>query len=215
MVQDLSVFVNTLMFTCSIQPGLSDVLMDLVGFEGVALRLRKVVDFPGGGANLIGKSLSSMSHHWEEAVLAGILPPIPMEVDQPQPDNGMAPDGNRTIEQGDRLIFLSRQSLPTVSTGTPYKAADMSSRGEDVATANGQKPLNILVCGFRIEWKKARRFAFRIRDTSTSLADGSTIHFLNIWSPRFLMSSWNPLRGRIQKSCPIRGTSDLGHSKTK
>merc|ERR1719191_249329 len=101
MVQDLSLFVNTLLFTCSIQPGLADVIMELMDFEGVAMRLRKVIDFPGRGAHLVGKTVASMSHEWDDAVLLGIAPASPMEAERADPNNGMAPNAERRILESD------------------------------------------------------------------------------------------------------------------
>ena len=40
-IVDLRAFVNTMMFNCTSQPGLSVIFLDLLGFEGYAFRSKR------------------------------------------------------------------------------------------------------------------------------------------------------------------------------
>jgi len=205
LVQDLSVFVNTLIFTCSTQPGLADVLLELMSFGDHALRLRKVVEFPDKGKSIIGVAFSDLWCHFEDAIVVGVVPSRPMTAAQVEDDNGMAPlnSSSRTIRWDDRLAFISESSCPKArrTLGHPLGSLGHRVSGRtppglhpepppfaldpegDTALAhsdNHSPPLKLLVCGFKEEWKDTERFSLHINDAVSSLPEGSSILFLNM-----------------------------------
>merc|ERR1719502_2399287 len=58
---DLSTFLNSLMFSCAAQPGLSRVLLELLNYDGVALRCRVAGELkgPDGGA-MAGRAVGDL-----------------------------------------------------------------------------------------------------------------------------------------------------------
>jgi hypothetical protein len=96
----------------------------------------------------------------------------------------MAPASRRVIHEDDRLIFLSERSNPKpLTTAIPYGDTDFL-EGFDGSKHNPKlktsEPVNLLVCGFRQEWKKPERFLERIYRTGKALPDGSYIRFCNM-----------------------------------
>ena len=51
---DLSLYLNSLMFSCAATPGLSKVLLELLDFEKVAMRARDVIELRGGANGEVG-----------------------------------------------------------------------------------------------------------------------------------------------------------------
>lgn len=172
--QDLSIFLNGLMFNCTVQPGLAYTLLHILGFEGSALRVRKVCTFPDEGRDLVGKTFKELATLFEDAIPAGLIAGGPWQHEIGE-DLGLAPTGDRTICAEDRLIFISHNSLPTYAEpGIDHSLQTMPTTSEK----RTQRPLHILVCGWRHDWDEPDCFAFRIRDTAEDLPRDSSITFL-------------------------------------
>jgi hypothetical protein len=127
-----------------------------------------------------------MSQRWENAILVGIIPLEFMDASEVDKANGIAPNGSRMIAGSDRLIFISRESLPTdVRTKPPRIDVDYTAK---VVPIEKRPKKNLLVCGLQQVWKNPERMAFRISETSKSLASGSHIYFLNMMTKDDFMS---------------------------
>ena len=77
--QDLSPFLNTTMFTCAAQPGLSRVLMTVIDFDGISIRTRSARQVNAGPSNapgwMVGKSVRRclLEHGWADgSVMLGV-----------------------------------------------------------------------------------------------------------------------------------------------
>ena len=62
---DLRVFVNTLMLTCTAQPGLSAVFLELLSFEGVSFRSKSA-----GDLGVVGMTVEDLRFRYDKAVVA-------------------------------------------------------------------------------------------------------------------------------------------------
>lgn len=183
LLQDLSIFLNSLMFNCVDQPGLVLALSTLLSFEGIALQSRKVTDFSNGGKHLIGKTIGELAHVWDNGIVAGVIPDeYEYDCDTVDKDNGIAPAASRVIAASDTVIFVSETSMPALTQGLmkPLSAEALSSLKAEFAEASKSPfaTVQLLVCGFRDIWHDPRRFAYRIRQTAMDLPVGSCIHFM-------------------------------------
>ena len=74
---DLTRFLNSLMFTCAAQPGLSRILMNMLDFEGKAIRRRKASELCGGPDNspryCIDKTFGQIRIQYSNSVFIGLL----------------------------------------------------------------------------------------------------------------------------------------------
>ncbi len=77
--QDLSPFLNTTMFTCAAQPGLSRVLMSVIDFDGISIRTRAAKQVNAGPKNqggwMVGKTVRQclLEHGWADgSVMLGV-----------------------------------------------------------------------------------------------------------------------------------------------
>eukprot|EP00930_Biecheleria_cincta_P039055 TRINITY_DN26861_c0_g1_i1.p1 TRINITY_DN26861_c0_g1~~TRINITY_DN26861_c0_g1_i1.p1 ORF type:complete len:857 (-),score=140.97 TRINITY_DN26861_c0_g1_i1:89-2659(-) len=173
-VQEMSAFVNSLMFTCVCQPGLAFALLELLSFGGNAFRLRRVVDFPNKGQNIVGKSLREVKMMWENAAVLGVVQDGIHAVGV-LPEQGLAVPQDRIIGPLDRIIFICQTSSPMeAKTGTFPEITGKI----DHALSPEWKAVNILVCGWRREWDCAARFGKRLRETCSELAPRSRLKFL-------------------------------------
>ena len=82
--QDLTVFLNTAMFRCAAEPGLSRVLLELMNFDRVAIRTRKAAQCFAGPDNeegwMIGKTVREclLGHCWRDgSVMLGVDDDVP------------------------------------------------------------------------------------------------------------------------------------------
>eukprot|EP00927_Polykrikos_kofoidii_P047696 TRINITY_DN4197_c0_g1_i4.p1 TRINITY_DN4197_c0_g1~~TRINITY_DN4197_c0_g1_i4.p1 ORF type:complete len:829 (-),score=89.97 TRINITY_DN4197_c0_g1_i4:231-2717(-) len=174
-VQDLSMFLNSLMFNCLSSRGMADVLNDLLGFEGAAFRVRKVKDFVNGGKDLVGKKFSELKFMFDNAYVVGVSGPKMMDKEEIVSTEGFVPSGSRVITIEDRLMFVSHVSNPTRATRHP---PDSFAKGPVPAERVSSTPLNVLICGWRPEWNGVERFAWRLRQTHRNLPIGSHIMFV-------------------------------------
>jgi hypothetical protein len=75
--QDLTKYINSLLFFCAAKPGLSRVLLELLNFDATAIRCRPVAQLAGGPRNevgwLVGQPLGEalLNHQWENGILIG------------------------------------------------------------------------------------------------------------------------------------------------
>ena len=74
---DLSVFLNSLMFSCAAQPGLSQIIMSILDFEGFAIRRRRAKNLRSGPDNIygdcVGKTFGEIRRQFSTAVFIGII----------------------------------------------------------------------------------------------------------------------------------------------
>lgn len=173
--QDLSIFLNGLMFNCTLQPGLSYTLLNILSFEGVAFRLRQVKSLPDGGKQVIGKTFKELALVYEDAIPCGFIAGDDRWQPEPSEDCGLVPTGDRKICADDRLIFAAESPWPIVN-----RRGDTETIEEGVADVElgEEPPMHVLVCGWRPQWNDPGRFAFRIRDTAEDLPSKSSITFL-------------------------------------
>ena len=200
--QDLTIYLNTMMFRCAAQPGLSRVLMSIMDFHGVAIRTRSAKQTCGGPDNeigwMIGKTVQEclLGHCWEKGSL---MIGVDDEKRQMWDDNtgsksyamkdapGVMGDPQRVIKDSDHIIFLSHTSNPQA-----FNAADYVPAGEKLLNNSDVKKqrdtpeerataLHMLLCGWRPEWSSdMRRFRNRITDIASNLPKGSTVTCINV-----------------------------------
>jgi hypothetical protein len=195
---DLSVFLNSLMFKCAAQPGLSEVILSILNFEGSAIRRRKAKNLRSGPNNAygdcIGKTFKDMRTQFSKAVFIGIVRPG-MPVDKMgRRGFGLCPDPMTIIEPDDLLIFIGPKSSPVHSFEMKGTFAGYVAEAEKIAEANpdieanriefgltNSKILaNTLVCGWRPVWlERPERLFARISEIVSQRKSGSMITFLN------------------------------------
>lgn len=176
-LQDLSVFLNSMMFLCATQQGLAEVLMDLIGFDGMAIRLRKVDTFTDKGRHLIGKTVQEAAVAWEDGIILGVIQSRSSPLCDLDPTLGIAPTAERPIQSTDRVIFVSDSSMPI-----PSKVADDLEIPAPTAICSETEtaPENMLVSGWRKEWDEPRRFGMRLNSINEDCNAGSWICFMNM-----------------------------------
>ena len=195
---DLSVFLNSLMFKCAAQPGLSEVILSILNLEGSAIRRRKAKNLRSGPNNAygdcIGKTFKDMRTQFSKAVFIGIVRPG-MPVDKMKKLGfGLCPDPMTIIEPDDLLIFIGPKSSPVHSFEMKGTFAGYVAEAEKIAEANpdieanriefgltNSKILaNTLVCGWRPVWlERPERLFARISEIVSQRKSGSMITFLN------------------------------------
>ncbi|CAE8681956.1 unnamed protein product [Polarella glacialis] len=106
-IVDLNLFLNSVTFAGVSHPGIAFALLEMLSFEGVAMRLRKVTDFPDGGKHIIGLTARDASLVWENAVFLDVIedPSVAKSMASP---GGLASPGDRIITSTDRVVFLSK-----------------------------------------------------------------------------------------------------------
>jgi hypothetical protein len=195
---DLSKFLNSLMFTCAAQPGLSKIILSLLDFEGSAIRRRKAKNLRSGKENeygdCVGKTFGSMRRQFTTAIFIGILRPSMPKHEIQARGFGLCPDPETIIEEEDLLIFIGPKSNPVhnysmldtfaayTDTAEQLKAAHPhieENRLKNGAT-NSKLLQNLLVCGWRIVWQDhPERLHARLLEVVTKRLPGSTVTFLN------------------------------------
>jgi len=175
LVQDLSLYLNSMMFTCLSQHGLGEVLHDLIGFEGAAMRLRKATEF-GEGSGLVGKTIGEAAFAWEDGIAIGVIGPRYMSTDVIDSFEGIAPSVGRTIHEDDHIIFVSARAVPRTALRVPSLLTD-AARTTPKKVPDDRAPLAVLVCGWRVEWDDPKRFALRVRETAGDLPAQSHLTF--------------------------------------
>ena len=192
---DLSLFLNSLMFKCAAQPGLSWVLMEILGFEGYTIRRRIAKNLRSGPdsrrGDCIGRPFWEVRREFTKAVFIGIVRPSVRNDQITAKGFGLCPDPNIVIEPDDLLIFLGPRSSPEHSQGMKetfegYHAEAVRLREKYPEIADPTDPdaakiqANVLVCGWREMWTlKPSRLHSRIMEIVRQRLKGSTITFIN------------------------------------
>lgn len=205
---DLNYFTNALMFWCAAKPGLSQVYLQILNFEGFALRCRPARDLHAGPKGekgyLAGKKIKDVINYtyWSNAIMIGLCPDARLEkalATSVAAITGCCADPERTILESDLIIFLSSMSSPKVSrsheTTTAYnqdirglslQALDQALNTVTVAESSPERKENaisILVCGWKADWDEGAPLRRRLVDIAARIPLGSNISFLNEMDP--------------------------------
>jgi hypothetical protein len=194
---DLTLFMNSLMFKCAAQPGLSSILLNIIDFEGTAIRRRKAKNLRSGPNNkygdCIGKTFGEMRKQFTRAVFIGIIKPgMPVE-EIASSGYGLCPDQSTVIDPEDLLIFIGPRSNPihdykmTATFDGYLKTAKALADANPSIESNRRKRQmvskmlsNVLVCGWRPDWQDDyRRLHDRMMEIVRQRQPGSTITFVN------------------------------------
>ena len=185
---DLSVFLNSLMFSCASMPRLATVIMSLLDFEGAAIRRRFIGNLKFGPNNklggAIGHTYDELQANFSNATIVGLVD----SENTTRQGYGLCPNPKTKLRATDLVVFISKTSTP-VPDKTACKAFE-SYRNWAVTlrkTLNNSKAKgrvkdqkNVLVCGWRDVWTADPD---RLRDRIMEIADDrlpdSTITFLN------------------------------------
>ena len=195
---DLSKFSNSLMFNCAAQPGLSAILLDMLDFEGVAIRRRKAKNIRSGPFNAmgacVGQTFGEMRKQFSAAAFIGIVRPGMEEEEALERGFGLCPDMNIKIQREDLLIFVGPRPTPRCSmrmahafAGYVEKAAKLMKAHPDIEAnrakhglTNSKRKRTLLVCGWRPVWQQyPARLGSRIKEITSQRLPGSAIIFVN------------------------------------
>ena len=195
---DLTKFSNALMFNCAAQPGLSAILLDLLDFEGPAIRRRIAKNLRSGPHNskgdCIGKTYGEMLRQFTTAIFIGIIRPGMSEKDMRSQGFGLCPRMDIMIEPDDLLIFIGPRVNPVHSyetiglfeeyAGEAMKIHNMHPQIEANRIENGpvnsKKKRNLLVCGWRSVWQQyPQRLRSRLNEIIRQRLPGSIVIFVN------------------------------------
>ena len=66
---DLTRVLNSLLFNCVSTPGLANVLVELLSFEGVAIRCRVASELP----EVLGKRVDELDFVWQDSTFLGYI----------------------------------------------------------------------------------------------------------------------------------------------
>ena len=195
---DLTKFSNALMFNCAAQPGLSAILLDLLDFEGPAIRRRKAKNLRSGRFNLkgdcVGKTYGETLKQFTTAAFIGILRPGMSEKDMRSQGFGLCPRMDIVIEPDDLLIFVG----PRVNPVHQYKNLgifeeyarealkmhgmhpEIEAKRMENGPVNSKKKRNLLVCGWRSVWEQyPQRLRSRLNEIVRQRLPGSIVIFVN------------------------------------
>ena len=189
---DLSLFLNSLMFFCATQPGLASVLMEIIDFEGTAIRRRWAKYLRSGVSNAygdcVGKKFKDVRKQFKKAIFIVIVRPSA----QTREENikaklGICPDPDTIIEENDLLIFIGPRSNPKhdikmVDTMNGYlsTARNLMEQYNPQGKKDQDTLTHVLICGWRPVWEESsERFRRRVVDLMTHRSHGSTITLLN------------------------------------
>mmetsp|Transcript_13606 Transcript_13606/g.27862 ORF Transcript_13606/g.27862 Transcript_13606/m.27862 type:complete len:1028 (-) Transcript_13606:78-3161(-) len=143
--QDVGKSVNRLLFKSSSHPGLVNVLMQIMGFEGKAIKCRSAHELRAGPDNkegwFVGKTMKvALLHHgWKNAQLIGSDDDKVGEFDfQGDADGlynepgspGIMGDPDRLVKASDTMIFICDSSTPTFAGSSMEAALDLMSGGD-------------------------------------------------------------------------------------
>jgi len=185
---DLSMFLNSLMFTCTSQHGLAQTLLDIFNFEGVSIRRRRAKELKGGKdekvGGLIGLTFGEAQDWVKECILIGVVDPS----DLGRSGDGLAPPRDRIIRSTDIIIFLDNNSMPDYDPTGQETARIAKKKMEQLKDKVDrdkvfQRPDNVLICGWRNEWSiDPAHLKDVITNMINDMSEGSAIVFLNLLS---------------------------------
>eukprot|EP00746_Dinoflagellata_sp_MGD_P023724 gnl/MRDRNA2_/MRDRNA2_155666_c0_seq1.p1 gnl/MRDRNA2_/MRDRNA2_155666_c0~~gnl/MRDRNA2_/MRDRNA2_155666_c0_seq1.p1 ORF type:complete len:781 (-),score=104.61 gnl/MRDRNA2_/MRDRNA2_155666_c0_seq1:72-2414(-) len=167
---DLSRFVNSLMFNCTVYPSLAHVFIEMLSFEGTSFRARMASEI-----GLVGKKVGDCANFFQDAVVVGVLNTRKtLSPTMADPNEGMAGSKDRLITADDRILFVAGTTSPT-----PALPLEVQPLAQSVVFPS-KMPFGIMVCGWRKVWHDGSRLVGRIRGMVHKLAPGSKIFFLNM-----------------------------------
>ena len=172
---DMRAFVNGLMFNCTAHPGMAEVFMQLLSFDGHSFRAKFVKEF-----GLVGKTLGSCMLLFQDAVVIGVVDTALPALDPAKPlaNHGLVCDPSRVLTATDRLIFIGQNSSPKLQDPSLLPPA----RSVQEVKGPERTPFDILVCGWRPQWNEGTILAKLIRGLARELPGGSLLLFLNLLS---------------------------------
>ena len=195
---DLSKFSNSLMFKCAAQPGLSAILLDILDFEGVAIRRRKAKNVRSGPLHTlgacVGQTFGEMRKQFSAAAFIGIVRPGMEEEESLARGFGLCPDMHIKIQREDLLIFVGPRPSPRCSMGMARAFAGYQEEAVKLMKAhplieanrarhgltNSKRKRALLVCGWRPVWQQyPARLQARLKEITSQRLPGSSIVFVN------------------------------------
>jgi len=192
MPMDLSVFLNSLMFSCATQPGLAKVLLKLLNFDGPAIRRRKAKNLRSGEKNkygdCIGKTFGEMRKQFTKAIFIGIMKPRTKDLAKIRSEGlGLCPKPETIIENDDLLIFIGPRSNPLhdfsqikVMDGYGETAKKLIDKYKPAGVKEVESLRSVLICGWRPVWEAApERLKNRLTELIRNRLRGSSITFIN------------------------------------
>ena len=192
MPMDLSVFLNSLMFSCATQPGLAKVLLELLNFDGPAIRRRKAKNLRSGKENKYGacikKKFGEMRKQFTKAIFIGIVKPRVKDLAENRNKGlGLCPDPETIIEDDDLLIFIGPKSNPRhdfnqieVMDGYGETAKKLIDKYKPAGVKEVKSLRSVLICGWRPVWEAApERLKNRLTELIRNRLRGSSITFIN------------------------------------
>eukprot|EP00605_Chrysophyceae_sp_TOSAG23-4_P001407 GSChrysophyteH1.ASY1.ANO1.1533.1 assembled CDS len=192
---DISIFLNSLMFTCASQPGLANVLVRILDFEGASIRRRKATNLRSGVndeyGDCIGKPFANVAKEFTQAIFIGVVRSSASDEECSKLGLGMCPDPNTIIHEDDLLVFIGTRSNPRHSHDMIQLCDDYDAQARKLLeehTLGGmklaKKVSNVLLCGWRSEWEEhTDRFAARCRDLLKFALPGSSVTMCNTIDP--------------------------------
>ena len=193
--QDITKYINSMLFSCATKPSLSRVIMSLVDFQGASIRTRPPSQLRGGKRNevgwFIGRTMREAQLHnrWGNGIVIGVDDAV-MNVphDGASGALGIMGDPDRIIQEDDSVVFISPTSTPSVANcsnnfGNEAKKY-MHNATRNAFTTDPDKliPTNILICGWREVWLEyPSRFRDRVAEMVKGLVvrKGSTVTVIN------------------------------------
>eukprot|EP00614_Pseudopedinella_elastica_P015233 CAMPEP_0172584816 /NCGR_PEP_ID=MMETSP1068-20121228/4394_1 /TAXON_ID=35684 /ORGANISM="Pseudopedinella elastica, Strain CCMP716" /LENGTH=802 /DNA_ID=CAMNT_0013379117 /DNA_START=74 /DNA_END=2482 /DNA_ORIENTATION=- len=195
--QDITKYVNSMLFTCAMKPSLSRVIMSLVDFQGSAIRTRPPTQLFAGKDNqlgwLIGKTMreAQLGVCWGNGILIGVDDEVMnMPHENSLGELGIMGDPDRVINASDHMIFISPTSTPKVDpsldTSVLAKEAELylphASTGSKTLDPAKMVPTHLLLLGWREVWTKdPNRLCQRVQGLYSDMPvlEGSTVTIVN------------------------------------
>jgi len=167
---DLSLFLNSLLFTCVGQAGLAQVQLDLLSFEGASIKFRRASEFRDNGEGLVGRTLREVGSPWENAVLLGARPADAAVHDEGP--SGFLVDHAHRIKAGDTLLFLCDSSMP--QPALQHASTEENDWQPPLSRARSEfvRDLKVLVCGWKSEWDSPNGFLGILDEISSNARTG-------------------------------------------
>jgi hypothetical protein len=193
----LTEMLNSLLFACVPSPGLANVLMELLSFQGVAIRCRVAAELP----EVVGKKVNECDFLWESATFLGYIDPV----DETLATNGLCPEEvDHVILSTDIVLYAAREPAPAKAQPALYSDLFRKSDAERPPARDRPAPKeeeeeerddaarlarhdsfdassgvsSILICGWRHDWCNKTRFRKRLEELIKQCWPGSHIHFL-------------------------------------
>jgi hypothetical protein len=203
---DLTLFLNSLLFTCVGQAGLAQVQLELMSFEGASVKFRRASELSNKGAGLIGRTLREVGLPWEDAVLLGARPSEAAVQDQGP--SGILVDPTHRIQASDTLVFLCESSMPRPAlqyAGAEEDGWDPSSTGVRMLERNFSfvGDFMVLICGWKSEWDDPAGFMYILNEIASNVRQGTTL------SVNFMLEDTSDIfQDLLRRVQALEGTTD-------